>query len=99
MALRAALYVWPCDQRPKDTNGHAGVLHAKCAVADGQLLFLSSANLTEYAMNLNMELGVLIRSAPHAERVAAQFEQLIATCRDLDKQPRADALVGLTIKR
>jgi hypothetical protein len=29
----------------------------------------------------------------------AQFEQLMATCRDLDKQPRADALVGLTIKR
>jgi len=29
----------------------------------------------------------------------AQFEQLIATCRDLEKQPRADALVGLTVKR
>jgi len=70
--------VWPSDQRPQDANGHAGVLHAKCAVADGQLLFLSSANLTEYAMNLNIELGVLIRSAPHAQRVAAQFEQLIA---------------------
>ena len=56
-----------------------GVLHAKCAVADGQLLFLSSANLTDYAMNFNIELGVLIRSAPrHAQRVAAQFEQMIA---------------------
>jgi phosphatidylserine/phosphatidylglycerophosphate/cardiolipin synthase-like enzyme len=78
VAQRAAVYVWPSDQRPHDANGHAGVLHAKCAVADGQLLFLSSANLTEYAMNLNMELGVLIRSAPHAERVAAQFAHLIA---------------------
>lgn len=78
VAQRAALYVWPSDQRPQDANGHAGVLHAKCAVADGQLLFLSSANLTDYAMNLNIELGVLIRSAPHAQRVAAQFEQMIA---------------------
>jgi len=78
VAQRAALYVWPSDQRPHDASGHAGVLHAKCAVADGQLLFLSSANLTEYAMNLNIELGVLIRSAPHAERVAAQFEHMIA---------------------
>jgi len=78
VAQRAVLYVWPSDQRPHDANGHAGVLHAKCAVADGQILFVSSANLTEYAMNLNMELGVLVRSAPHAERVATQFEQMIA---------------------
>jgi phosphatidylserine/phosphatidylglycerophosphate/cardiolipin synthase-like enzyme len=78
VAQRAALYVWPSDQRPHDAHGHAGVLHAKCAVADSQLLFLSSANLTDYAMNLNIELGVLIRSAPHAQRVATQFEQLIA---------------------
>jgi phosphatidylserine/phosphatidylglycerophosphate/cardiolipin synthase-like enzyme len=78
VAQRAALYVWPSDQRPKDTNGHAGVLHAKCAVADGRVLFLSSANLTDYAMNLNMELGALLRSAVHAERVATQFEQMIA---------------------
>jgi phosphatidylserine/phosphatidylglycerophosphate/cardiolipin synthase-like enzyme len=78
VAQRAALYVWPSDQRPHDANGHAGVLHAKCAVADGQLLFISSANLTDYAMNLNLELGVLIRSVSHAERVAAQFEHMIA---------------------
>ena len=30
---------------------------------------------------------------------AAQFERLIATCRDLDRQARADALVQLTMKR
>jgi hypothetical protein len=29
---------------------------------------------------------------------AAQFEQIIATCRDLDRAPRADALVRLTLK-
>ena len=28
---------------------------------------------------------------------AAQFENMIATCRDLDRQPRADALVTLTL--
>ena len=27
---------------------------------------------------------------------AAQFERVIATCRDLDQQPRADALIQLT---
>jgi hypothetical protein len=30
---------------------------------------------------------------------AAQFEQMIATCRALDGQPRADALVALTLKK
>jgi 2-methylcitrate dehydratase PrpD len=29
---------------------------------------------------------------------AAQFEQIVATCRDLDRQARADALVRLTLK-
>jgi 2-methylcitrate dehydratase PrpD len=30
---------------------------------------------------------------------AAQFEQIIATCRDLDRQGRADTLVQLTVKK
>ena len=30
---------------------------------------------------------------------AAQFERVIATCRDLDQQPRADALIQLTLKK
>jgi hypothetical protein len=30
---------------------------------------------------------------------AAQFEQIIATCRDLDRQARADTLVQLTVKK
>jgi len=30
---------------------------------------------------------------------AAQFEDLIATCRDLDRQDRADRLIGLTLKK
>ena len=30
---------------------------------------------------------------------AAQFEEIIATCRDLDREPRADKLVRLTLKK
>ena len=78
VAQRAAIYVWPSDKRPTDENGKAGVLHAKCAVADSRLLFVSSANLTDNAMTLNMELGVLVQSATHAARVEAQFEHMIA---------------------
>jgi hypothetical protein len=30
---------------------------------------------------------------------AAQFEDIIATCRDLDRQDRADKLIRLTLKQ
>jgi phosphatidylserine/phosphatidylglycerophosphate/cardiolipin synthase-like enzyme len=53
-------------------------LHAKCAVADARLLFVSSANLTDYALNLNMELGVLIQGGPHPATVVAQFDEFVA---------------------
>jgi len=36
-------------------------MHVKAVVADSHLAFLTSANLTEAAFELNMELGVLIR--------------------------------------
>ena len=38
-----------------------GSLHVKCAVADDAAALISSANLTEYAMNLNMELGLMVK--------------------------------------
>jgi phosphatidylserine/phosphatidylglycerophosphate/cardiolipin synthase-like enzyme len=74
---RAEIYIWPREQRPTDPRGRAGSLHAKCAVADEELLFISSANLTEYAMSLNMELGVLARGGPLPGMVAAQFGRLM----------------------
>ena len=57
VARRSSVYLWPFEHRGKDASGKAGVLHVKCAVADSRWLFLSSANLTEYAFTVNMELG------------------------------------------
>jgi hypothetical protein len=37
----------------------------------------ASANLTEYAMNLNMELGTLIRGGPLPGMVAERFLRLM----------------------
>ncbi|MBX0330821.1 DISARM system phospholipase D-like protein DrmC [Oscillochloris sp. ZM17-4] len=78
VASAAQIYIWPSDRRPTDESGHTGTLHAKCAVADRRTLFLSSANLTDYALSLNMELGVLISGGPEPATVAAQFERMIA---------------------
>ncbi len=52
----AKLYAW----RDKSDQFSDGRVHAKVAVADGRMCFLTSANLTGYAMEKNMEAGVLI---------------------------------------
>jgi phosphatidylserine/phosphatidylglycerophosphate/cardiolipin synthase-like enzyme len=77
VALRSAVYLWPFEQRSTDTHGKPGILHVKCAVADSRWLFLSSANLTEYAFTVNMELGVLITDGPLPGQVEMHFDQLI----------------------
>lgn len=59
-----------------DTN-KPGILHVKCAVADGEWLFLSSANLTQQAFTINMELGMLVRGGTMPGRIEQQFERLI----------------------
>ena len=73
----STLYIWPQDRRDRDPNGKPGILHVKCVVADGRWLFLSSANLTEYAFSINMELGVLITGGEHPAIVERQFQQLV----------------------
>jgi phosphatidylserine/phosphatidylglycerophosphate/cardiolipin synthase-like enzyme len=61
VAAQAKLLQWPSERRPRDEQGHAGLVHVKAAVADSRIAFLSSANLTEAALERNMELGILLR--------------------------------------
>lgn len=51
-------------------------VHAKCAVADGDVALVTSANLTGAAMDDNMELGILIRSREIAGKLAAHLKAL-----------------------
>ena len=75
---KSRIFIWPHAKRPPAPDGKVGSLHAKCAVADGARLYLSSANLTDYAMNLNMEMGILLKSEELPQRVEQLFEGLIA---------------------
>lgn len=75
---RARVYVWHKEKRPVDGQGRYGSLHAKCAVCDSQHLFISSANLTEYAMSLNIEMGVLIHNLSLSHQVIEQINSLIS---------------------
>jgi phosphatidylserine/phosphatidylglycerophosphate/cardiolipin synthase-like enzyme len=79
VAAHCGVFLWPLEMRIKDDNGKPGILHVKCAVADGRWLFLSSANLTEYAFTLNMELGLLIAGSSLPVQVEGHFDRLIQT--------------------
>ena len=73
----AKVFRWPPGQRPTDPAGRSGSLHAKCAVADDWLAFVSSANLTGDALDANMELGLLVEGAEVARRITEHFAALI----------------------
>ena len=77
IAQRAQVYHWDKAKRPTDETGRYGSLHAKVAIADRQHLFITSANLTGYALSLNMEMGLLVHNQDIAQQTALHLEQLI----------------------
>jgi phosphatidylserine/phosphatidylglycerophosphate/cardiolipin synthase-like enzyme len=76
---------WPGSSRPSvfydpralDLEGPGGVLHAKAVVADDDAVFITSANLTEAALDRNIELGILIRDRAVALTIGCYFSGLI----------------------
>lgn len=73
-----SIYVWDSDNKKHD--GHLyGAVHAKCAVADGELAFITSANLTTAAMERNMELGLLVRHGDVPSGIERHLDALITT--------------------
>jgi phosphatidylserine/phosphatidylglycerophosphate/cardiolipin synthase-like enzyme len=76
---------WPGSARPRvfydpraiEEEGPAGVLHAKALVTDDETVFVTSANLTEAALDRNIELGLLVRDRPLAATLARHFQVLI----------------------
>lgn len=76
---------WPGASRPRvyfdprslELDGPAGVLHAKAVVADDEAVFVTSANLTEAALDRNIEIGILMRDRALAASVSSHFRGLI----------------------
>lgn len=71
----AKLYAWT-DRSPPFSNGR---VHAKLAVADGGVAFLTSANLTGHALEKNMEAGVLVTGGHISARLQAHLRALVET--------------------
>jgi len=76
---------WPGQRRPSvyfdpralELPYPGGVLHAKATVADDEVVFITSANLTEAALDRNIEMGLLLRDRALAASVLAHFRGLI----------------------
>lgn len=69
------LYAW----REKSDPFSDGRVHAKVAVADGRMCFITSANLTGHAMEKNMEAGVLITGGHIPTLLGRHLNSLIIT--------------------
>lgn len=74
---RAQIYEWARDKRPTDAKGKHGSLHVKCATADGTRFLMSSANLTRYALTLNMEMGLLVRNKQLTAQINEHIDGLV----------------------
>ena len=86
LALRCYLYEWAMEKRPykstwdnqtQTTKKKYATLHAKLAVADDSQLFISSANLTEYAMLHNVEMGILFKGGEEPALVRKHLRALV----------------------
>jgi phosphatidylserine/phosphatidylglycerophosphate/cardiolipin synthase-like enzyme len=75
----ATVYVWRPEARERDERGRFGAVHAKCAVADGKVAFVTSANLTDAALEKNMEIGVLIEGGNIPNQLDRHLEALVTT--------------------
>ena len=68
---------WPGSRRPSayfdpralSEGGAEGVLHAKALVVDEERVLITSANLTEAALDRNIEMGVMLRDRALAQTV------------------------------
>ncbi|WP_303740042.1 DISARM system phospholipase D-like protein DrmC [Desulfovibrio piger] len=72
----AAFYHWPLEKRPRNKSGNPAKMHAKCAISESAFL-ITSANLTQDAIDHNIELGILHRDREKAASLIRQFENLI----------------------
>jgi phosphatidylserine/phosphatidylglycerophosphate/cardiolipin synthase-like enzyme len=72
----ATFWTWPADRRPVFAGSRAA-LHAKLVAADERVALLGSANLTDKALALNLELGIIIRDPAVVRRMVRHFRSLM----------------------
>lgn len=77
LASAVQFYTWSPFKQAEAIRARTGVLHAKAVIADSEQLLVSSANLTEYAMSLNIELGLLVRGGELPQKTDRIFDEYV----------------------
>jgi cardiolipin synthase C len=72
----ATFWVWPASSRPA-VGASRAALHAKLIAADERVALIGSANLTDKALAVNLELGVIIRDPDVVGRIVRHFRALM----------------------
>lgn len=72
----ALLYEW---DKEVSTAQAPATVHAKCAVADATVAFITSANMSDAAMERNMELGLLVRGGQVPSLLERHLGALVTT--------------------
>ena len=75
---RFECFEWHSHRRLATEAGEVRALHAKCVAVDDEVLFVSSANMTESALERNIELGLLVRGGHAARQVREHVDALVA---------------------
>lgn len=75
---KACLSIWPNKNRLVEGYQQTGSLHAKFVLQDRSKLFVSSANLTQSAMDRNMELRVIIEDVMAIDKFHNHLDHLIS---------------------
>jgi phosphatidylserine/phosphatidylglycerophosphate/cardiolipin synthase-like enzyme len=68
---------WPVSRRPATSGAVRARMHAKLAVADRRLAFVTSANLTGSGITQNLECGLLVRGGRVPGRLADHVATLV----------------------
>ncbi|WP_297892877.1 DISARM system phospholipase D-like protein DrmC [Shewanella sp.] len=61
----------------RSTGFEGGKVHAKIVLADNDICLITSANMTTYAMEKNMEAGVLLKNKSYVENLSKHLWALI----------------------
>ena len=77
----AVVYIWDEEAKLEAGSPKGASVHAKCVVADGEEALITSANLTNYALEKNMELGVHIMGGREPRMLNEHLKALVDTKR------------------
>ena len=75
----ALIYVWSIELKKQYGSTDSASIHAKCLIADGKEALITSANLTDFALAKNMELGVHLVGGREPEILRDHINALIST--------------------